>query len=178
VKQQIVISGLGGQGVLTLTHILAEAADAMGYGVITSETHGMAQRGGAVISSVKVGPFHGPLVAAGEADVGLFLAAENLPVHGNFLRPGGVAFVNARGEAGQASVDATALAVKAESPRSANLVLLAFAAACGGLFSDAAGLEATIRAFMPAKFLQKNLRAFYAGVAAAGEHASRPRVIV
>ena len=44
-KQQIIVSGLGGQGALTLTRLLAEAAQARGLEVITSETHGMAQRG-------------------------------------------------------------------------------------------------------------------------------------
>jgi len=167
VKQRIVISGLGGQGVLTLTRILAEAADAAGHEVITSETHGMAQRGGAVISTVKVGPFRGPLVAAGEADVGLFLVAENLPVHGHYLKPGGIAFVNGPAGAGRASVDATALAARAGSPRSVNLVLLGFAAGRGGLFSGPAGFEAAIRAYTPARFLEKNLQAFSAGVEAA-----------
>ena len=69
-KQQIIVSGLGGQGALTLTRLLAEAAAAMGLSVITSETHGMAQRGGTVISMIKVGPFRGPLIPAGEADRG------------------------------------------------------------------------------------------------------------
>ena len=69
-KQQIIVSGLGGQGALTLTRLLAEAAAAMGLSVITSETHGMAQRGGTVISMIKVGPFQGPLIPAGEADWG------------------------------------------------------------------------------------------------------------
>ena len=59
-KQQIIVSGLGGQGALTLTRLLAEAAAAMGLAVITSETHGMAQRGGTVISMIKVGPFGVP----------------------------------------------------------------------------------------------------------------------
>ena len=80
-KQQIIVSGLGGQGALTVTRLLAEAAAALGLEVITSETHGMAQRGGTVISMVKVGPFRGPLIPAGAADVGLFLAEKNLGVH-------------------------------------------------------------------------------------------------
>ncbi len=166
-KQRIVISGLGGQGVLTLTRILAEAADAAGHEVITSETHGMAQRGGAVLSSVKVGPFHGPLIAPGEADVGLFLVAGNLPVHGYYLRPDGIAVVNVARSADGASVDAAALAVNAGAPRSVNLALLGFAAGRGVLFSGSAGFEQAIRKSTPAKFLEQNLRAFAAGVEAA-----------
>ena len=44
-KQQIIISGVGGQGVLFVTRLLAEAAIQKGMPVVTSETHGMAQRG-------------------------------------------------------------------------------------------------------------------------------------
>jgi len=97
VRQRIIISGRGGQGVLTLTRVLAEAAMAAGHEVITTETHGMAQRGGAVLSTIKVGPFHGPLIAPGEAEVGLFLHADNLPMHGHYLRPGAAAIVNGVG---------------------------------------------------------------------------------
>ncbi|MCX5883025.1 MAG: 2-oxoacid:acceptor oxidoreductase family protein, partial [Deltaproteobacteria bacterium] len=50
IKQQIIISGVGGQGVLFVTRLLAEAAMMKGYPVLTSETHGMAQRGGTVVS--------------------------------------------------------------------------------------------------------------------------------
>jgi indolepyruvate ferredoxin oxidoreductase, beta subunit len=45
-RQQVVLSGVGGQGILFLSRLLAEAAIAGGFPVITSETHGMAQRGG------------------------------------------------------------------------------------------------------------------------------------
>jgi len=49
VKQQVIISGVGGQGVLFVTRLLAEAAINKGLPVFTSETHGMAQRGGTVL---------------------------------------------------------------------------------------------------------------------------------
>ena len=64
-KQQIVVSGIGGQGVLFVTRILAEAAIERGMEVLTSETHGMAMRGGTVISHVKAGPFTSPLIRTG-----------------------------------------------------------------------------------------------------------------
>lgn len=165
-RQRIVISGRGGQGVLTLTRILAEAAVAAGNEVITSETHGMAQRGGSVLSMVKVGLFHGPLIAPGEAEVGLFLAAENLPVHGHYLRGGGLGVVNARELAGYHAVDATALAAGAGSPAAANLALLGYAAGQGGLFAEPACFEAAIRTVSPAKHLDRSLAAFAAGVEA------------
>ena len=109
-KQQIIVSGLGGQGALTLTRLLAEAAAALGLPVITSETHGMAQRGGTVISMIKVGPFRGPLIPAGEADRGLFLHPKNVAVHRFYLRDGAAVFVNAALPGDYLSVDARSLA--------------------------------------------------------------------
>jgi len=70
-RQQLVISGLGGQGVLFLTRVIAESALRRGVAVLTAETHGMAQRGGSVLSTIKVGGFRSPLIARGTADVGL-----------------------------------------------------------------------------------------------------------
>ena len=166
-KQQLIISGLGGQGALTLTRLLAEAALALGLPVITSETHGMAQRGGTVISMVKVGPFRGPLIPAGAADVGLFLHPRNLPVHRFYLKPGAPAFVNSEAPGDYLAVDAQALAQKLKAPVTANLVLLGYAAGQGGLFCDAALLEQTIAAKTPARFLDTNLKAFRAGLQAA-----------
>jgi indolepyruvate ferredoxin oxidoreductase beta subunit len=165
-KQRIVISGRGGQGVLTLTRVLAEAAAAAGHPVITSETHGMAQRGGAVLSTVKVGPFHGPLLASGEAEIGLFLHADNLAVHGHYLRSGAPAFVNAPAPPGYPALDADGMASTAGAPRSANLVLLGYAAATGRLFAGADCLEAAIRAATPARYLDRSLAAFRAGLEA------------
>ena len=109
-KQQIIVSGLGGQGAVTLTRLLAEAALALGMPVITSETHGMAQRGGTVISMVKVGNFRGPLIPAGAADLGLFLHGKNLAVHRHYLKPGGTMIVNGTTPGDHLSLDALGLA--------------------------------------------------------------------
>ncbi len=166
-KQRIVVSGRGGQGVLTLTRVLAEAAASAGHEVITSETHGMAQRGGAVLSMVKVGPFHGPLISPGEAEVGLFLSAANVPLHGHYVRAGGATFVNVNAPDGPLSVDASGLAAAARAPVAANLALLGYAAGTGGLFGAPALFEVAIRAISTAKHLEPNLAAFRAGVEAA-----------
>ncbi len=167
-KQQIIVSGLGGQGALTLTRLLAEAAKAAGLEVITSETHGMAQRGGTVISMIKVGPFKGPLIPAGEADVGLFLHRDNLAVHRFYLKPDAAVFVNSSTPGDYPKVDARELAKQQGLPPvSANLILLGYAAGKGGLFCGAAQLEQIIMANTPARFLETNLKAFQVGVAAA-----------
>ncbi len=169
-KQQIIVSGLGGQGALTVTRLLAEAAAALGLEVITSETHGMAQRGGTVISMVKVGPFHGPLIPAGAADVGLFLAEKNLGVHRRYLAPGARIYVNAAASGDYRAVDARRLAAEMGAPVAANLILLGFAAAQGGLFCGAELIEKLITEKIPPRFRDLNLKAFRLGAAAAGNN--------
>ena len=150
-----------------MTWLLAEAAAALGLEVITSETHGMAQRGGTVISMVKVGPFRGPLIPAGAADVGLFLHEKNLGVHRGYLAPGARIFVNSALPGDYARVAARRLAEEMGAPVAANLILLGFAAAKGGLFCDAELLERIILEKIPPRFRDANLKALRLGVAAA-----------
>ena len=129
---QIVISGVGGQGVLFITRLLAEAAIEKGLPVFTSETHGMAQRGGTVISHLKIGEFASPLISPGRADGMIALKAESLDQHGGFLKPGGWAAVNGPAPLKmQASstpfyLDADRLAREMDDPRSVNLIMLGF----------------------------------------------------
>jgi indolepyruvate ferredoxin oxidoreductase beta subunit len=129
---QIVISGVGGQGVLFITRLLAEAAIEKGLPVFTSETHGMAQRGGTVISHLKVGEFASPLINPGQADGLIALKSENLAQHGGYLKPGGWAAVNSAApldgtEALKAFfIDADRLAREIGDPRSVNLIMLGF----------------------------------------------------
>ncbi len=94
INQQIIISGVGGQGVLFVTRLLAEAAIKKGLPVFTSETHGMAQRGGTVLSHLKVGEYASPLIRPAQADGLLVLKAENLAQHGAFLKDGGWVIAN------------------------------------------------------------------------------------
>ena len=148
-RQQIVLSGVGGQGILFLSRLLAEAAIAGGFPVLTSETHGMAQRGGVVVSHLKAGGFDSPLVRAGRADLLLVLKEENVPLHREFLADGGALIVNAPfpPDAGPRArthaVDADALALSAGAMHAVNLILLGFALArlgggtAGGFFCTA-----------------------------------------
>ena len=133
VKQQIVISGVGGQGVLFVTRLLAEAAIGKGMPVTTSETHGMAQRGGTVLSHFKVGDYSSPLIRPAQADGLLVLKAENMAQHGAFLCSGGWVALNAGPEDapddGARVIDADAIAREIDNPKSVNLVVLGFALA-------------------------------------------------
>jgi len=68
-KTNIVLTGVGGQGVITAANILGKAAVSADVDIYVSEVHGMAQRGGAVNCTVRMGDVSGPLVAMGTADV-------------------------------------------------------------------------------------------------------------
>jgi len=68
-KLSIVLAGVGGQGVLTAASILGKAAVKAGVNVLVSEVHGMAQRGGVVKCTVRMGNVHSALIARGTADV-------------------------------------------------------------------------------------------------------------
>ena len=66
---RIFLTGVGGQGTLLASRLLGEAALAAGYNPMVSETHGMAQRGGIVVSTVVLGDLKSPLISPGEADI-------------------------------------------------------------------------------------------------------------
>jgi indolepyruvate ferredoxin oxidoreductase beta subunit len=68
-KTNIVLTGIGGQGIITASTILGKTAVKKNVNVYISEIHGMAQRGGAVISIVRMGDVSGSLIATGMADV-------------------------------------------------------------------------------------------------------------
>ena len=87
----IVIAGLGGQGVLTASDILAEAAVLAGFDVKKADVHGMSQRGGSVASDVRFGAkVLSPMVPPGEADFLLVLAEDQIDNTRSRLRQGGV----------------------------------------------------------------------------------------
>ena len=134
-RQQVIISGVGGQGVLFVTRLLAEAAINKGLPVFTSETHGMAQRGGTVLSHFKVGDFSSPLIRPLQADILVLLKSENLKQHSSFLKPDGWAVSNGTDDLENESqtavrtIDADALAQEIENPKAVNLIVLGFALA-------------------------------------------------
>jgi indolepyruvate ferredoxin oxidoreductase, beta subunit len=87
----VVLAGLGGQGVIKASDILADAALRAGLDVKKAEIHGMSQRGGSVTSDVRFGArVLSPMVPRGEADYLVVLAASEVEVTRPLLRPGGV----------------------------------------------------------------------------------------
>jgi indolepyruvate ferredoxin oxidoreductase beta subunit len=94
-KFDLLITGVGGQGVILASNIIGEVALAAGYDVKKTDTLGMAQRGGSVVSHVRLGPeVYSPLIRAGEVDI--LLAFEKLEAArwSHYLSPGAIAIIN------------------------------------------------------------------------------------
>ncbi|MEG2251765.1 MAG: indolepyruvate oxidoreductase subunit beta [Clostridia bacterium] len=180
----LVIVGVGGQGTLLASKILGRLALAQSCGVKVSEVHGMSQRGGSVITHVRVGDrVHAPMVALGQADYLLSFEALEAARASVFLKPEGVAMINtqeiwpmsvimgaARYPADALallqgrrveSVDALALALEAGNAKAQNLVLLGMLSKHLP-FSQEAWKDA-ICACVPPKTFAVNLAAFEKG---------------
>ncbi len=165
VRLQIILAGIGGQGVVLASRVLTQMALARGLPVLSTENHGMAKRGGSVVTTIKIGSFHCPMIRRGAGDVLLGLtrdeALRNLP----YLKREGYCFVNSPEPDGEGliTVDATSLAEQVENPRAANLALMGFAFAHRGLGLTVDDLITAVRAIVPARTVEANLRAVQAG---------------
>ncbi len=181
----VFISGVGGQGILLASEILSEVALARGMDVKKSEVHGMAQRGGSVVSHVRFGEkVYSPVIAEREAD--LLVSFEKMEalrwIH--YLAPNGTVIVNTqeivpsgleeypkgmddgiRERRPDAHfLDAFALAKEAGNARAVNTVML-------GAFSNYLDFsedewKKAIEARVPKKTIEINLKAFELGRAA------------
>jgi indolepyruvate ferredoxin oxidoreductase beta subunit len=147
----VVVAGLGGQGVLKASGILADTAFRAGLDVKKSEIHGMSQRGGSVSSDVRFGErVFSPMVPAGEADFLVVLTASQIDVARSMLKAGGVLIH-------PGLVDETRLANK----RSLNVALLGALARQLNLAENL--WHAAIKAALPEKLHAANLQAFAIG---------------
>lgn len=175
----LVLSGLGGQGILFLTKVVAQAALDKGHHVMGAETHGMAQRGGSVVSHLRLGDVESSLVRQGTAHFLLALekneAYRNIP----FLAKGGKIYANApqtffpREEAKSylerngilcRSVEAGEMAMELGAPMSSNLFLLGYFSAFEEDLLTQDELRATIKKISPERFKDLNTRVFDAGL--------------
>ncbi len=94
-RLNLLITGIGGQGIIAASDIVAGAALAAGFDVKKTDSLGMAQRGGSVVSHIRLAPrVWSPLVKTGEADI--ILAFEKLEAArwSHYLRPDGIAIIN------------------------------------------------------------------------------------
>jgi indolepyruvate ferredoxin oxidoreductase beta subunit len=183
----VVVVGVGGQGVILISEIIGRAAMLAGLSVRGVETHGMAQRGGSVINHIRVGCSFSAMISPGGADVLLAMEPAEALRYAHYLSPQGVALVNTRpvmpvtvttGEASYPSMeeilapirnaclqvwpmDASGLATKAGSPQATNVVML-------GALSKHLPIEETtlllaLSETVPARFLEFNRKAFELG---------------
>lgn len=190
-KVRIYFTGVGGQGSLTATALLARTALFAGCQVVAGEVHGMAQRGGVVESVLLLGGWRSPKLDLGEAD--LMLGFEPLETLRGlpYLRPGGIVFSSADSmppvgvalgnetypslDEIRAAVDKVAsashflpcreLGVRAGAVQAGNTVLLAAVCASGLLPFGVDVFERALRLFLPPKLQEANLKALELGAA-------------
>lgn len=185
----IVIVGVGGQGVILISDVIGRAAVKADKPVRGAETHGMAQRGGSVVNHTRIGCKYSPTVSSGGADVLLALEPAEALRFAHFLSSNGVALVNINpvlpvtvttGKALYPSLeeiisplrgickevkamDATALAKQAGTAQAMNVVMLGALAKYIPLPESA--LIDAISEVVPPKYLDINRRAFDLGKA-------------
>jgi indolepyruvate ferredoxin oxidoreductase beta subunit len=186
---QLILSGVGGQGILFATRIFSALALEQGYNVIGSETHGMAQRGGSVISHLKIGEYSSPLVRKGTADILLSFDRDEAYRTLGFLKRGGLCFVNSpkedfwdpgikgyleKNEIRAYSFPADKVGLALGAPRSANLALIGYALSVPDVPFTYEDVKETIVRVSPPRFRDVNLQAFDTGYR--GEKSIPPKV--
>jgi indolepyruvate ferredoxin oxidoreductase beta subunit len=175
---QIILAGIGGQGILFSSKVFSELGLKMGLDVMGSETHGMSQRGGSVSAHLKLGKFQSPLIRKGAADI-LYSFEENETYRTlHFLKSGGMCFVNLESadqfnksimkflkeeEITFRAYDATGAASKIGSIRSANIVLIGYSVGTGLVPFKYEDLRSVLETFSRKKDLEINLNALEIG---------------
>jgi indolepyruvate ferredoxin oxidoreductase beta subunit len=188
----VILAGVGGQGSLFASRVIAQAAFQQGVSVRVAETYGVAQRGGAVFSQIRLGyGVSGPLIPPGECPFLLGLEPiEALRRARDYLAPGGSVVLNARIqlpletkmgrepaidlaairaeldglEAGRVlEVDALALAMEAGGPQTSNVVLLGVFSCLPGFPLSREAMERGIETAGKKAYLQQNLLSFAKG---------------
>lgn len=147
----VVIAGLGGQGVVKASDILADAAFRAGLDVKKSELHGMSQRGGSVYSDVRFGPkVFSPMVPPGAADYMVLLEPDQLEPNRHLLKPDVIVI----------KTDALD-SVKLPNRKSLNVAMLGILSAHLSISEE--HWMAALRANLPEKIFEVNRQAFELG---------------
>lgn len=190
-RKDILLCGVGGQGTVLASKILARCAIARGESAHTAETIGMAQRGGSVTSHVRVGDSYAPLIPMGGADALIAFEPAEAARSIGYLKKGGVAVVNTAAvkpvtdtlsSSGYTPdtmleylkklpvrvvfVDGEAIAERCGSSRVVNMALLGAAAATGAIGTSMDELKNVVTTLAP-KFRDANLTALEMGAKAA-----------
>jgi len=179
-----VLSGLGGQGILFMTKIIAKTALRKGYRIMGAETHGMAQRGGSVISHLRLGNVSSSLVKPGSAQFLLSLEENetyrNLPFlarHGHlysdtvsedFPRDSVKPYLD-KNAIQYNALPAGKIALELGAPVSSNLAMIGFFAAFHEDPFAADDFRETIGSISPEPFKTINLKVFEKGLSTGNE---------
>lgn len=147
-KKDIILCGVGGQGILSIATIIGEAATEAGINLKQAEVHGMSQRGGDVQSNLRLStdPIWSDQIPTGETDVIISMEPMEALRYIGYLSPEGTiitntkpfvnipnypdeaALMNELSEMNNVQLDIEAIATELKSPKSANMVLLGMAA--------------------------------------------------
>jgi indolepyruvate ferredoxin oxidoreductase beta subunit len=175
---ELILCGRGGQGIVFLTRQIGQIVSAGGSNVISSETHGMAVRGGSINSHLRIGPFSSSLIRQGHADFLLSLDAAETANNRHFLKPGGLIVENSplADEPSIRRVDAAGLARDLGRVQLENVVLLGFASVLEGFPASSEAVRAQLRKDPRENVRILNLRALESGITAALATSRLPRV--
>jgi indolepyruvate ferredoxin oxidoreductase beta subunit len=172
---QIVLAGIGGQGVLFSSQIFSELGLRLGLDVMGSETHGMSQRGGSVTAHLKLGGYQSPLIRTGTADILYSFEEKETYRTLKFLRRGGMCFVNLvsedrfddkileylkKKEITLGAYDASGAALKLGSILTANIMLIGYSLGTGLVPFKPGDLRHVLESVSKKKDLEMNLKAF------------------
>jgi len=188
-NKDILICGVGGQGTVLASRIIAAAAAEEGSPVHSAETIGMAQRGGSVTSHVRIGEqAYSPMIPFGAADMILAFEPGEAVRNLRYLRKGGTAVVNTtavkpvteslretgydggemvswlRDRCACVLIDAEEVCRPFGSSKFFNVIMLGVAAGSGCLGLKTETLLKQIEKYVPPKYLDVNIRAFTAGI--------------
>ncbi len=188
-KKDILICGVGGQGTVLASKLIAAAAMEEGNVVHSAETIGMAQRGGSVTSHVRIGETYSPLIPKGKCEIMISFEPAEAVRNLSYLKKDGLVIVNAapvkptteslhetgydgremiaylKEKCNVIVVDSEQLCAQSGSNKYLNVLLLGVAAGSGVLGISRQAVQKEIEARVPEKFVENNRLAFESGYA-------------
>jgi len=179
-KYNILLGGVGGQGLMLLSGILGEACVDSNLKVVTSEQHGLAQRSGSISAHIRIGDAHSPLIPYGSADIiigGIVITSSRLlhPVIETSTivnkRSENIPYISLDQITDQIRtvteniklLDAQELAKEAGNPRTENIILLGLASATENFPIPKDAIIKAIRKTVPERTIEVNLKAYELG---------------
>jgi len=193
-EYKIVLVGVGGQGILTISDVIAFATLNKGLNILGSEVHGMAQKGGSVITNLKIGKeLYSPSIPLGSAHILVSLEENETLRYMKYLKPKGIVITSttvlhpvtwkrdkkaadeaqeklsvnlSEFEAKIIRIEAEKLALEAGLVLTQNIVLLGALSQVEGFPLSTDELRKALKERVPTKYIEQNLKAFELGIKA------------